>query len=84
MGIVFRYIRDEILNFYVGITDKTIGSVLSIFIMIAIVLGIAFMVKMILEIRSMDKESKERKRRMDKLWLELLKDKDKNKDKKNY
>lgn len=84
MGIVFRYIRDEILNFYVGVTDPTIGGAISIVIMIAIVLGLAFIVKMILEIRRMKKEGIERARRMDKLWLELLKGKDKNKIQKNY
>jgi hypothetical protein len=84
MGIIFRYIRDEILNFYVGITDKTIGGALSVFIMIAIVLGLILAIKAVKDIRKMHKESEERKRRIDKLWLELLKGKDQNKEHKNY
>jgi hypothetical protein len=84
MGIIFRYIRDEILNFYIGITDKTIGGALSIVIILALVLVLILMIKGIKDIRSMRKEAEKRKRRIDKLWLELLKGKDQNKEHKNY
>ena len=84
MGIVFRYVRDEILNFYCGITDKTIGGILSILILLAFVLFIAYAVKNVIDIRKMDKERKASIRKVDKMWLEMLKGKDKNKEQKNY
>jgi uncharacterized membrane protein required for colicin V production len=84
MGIVFRYIRDEILNYYGGITDKTIGGILSILTIIAIILFMTFCIKNLVEIRKMAKERKASKRKIDKIWLDILKDTAKNKEHKNY
>ena len=82
MGIVFRYIKEE-LSFYFNINDP-IGGILAIFIIISFILALILVAKTIIEINRMKRKNKEENRKIDKMWLNVLKGKDKNKEQKNY
>ena len=63
MGIVFRYIKDE-LSFYFNINDP-IGGIFAIVIILAIILLIILGIKNIIEINRMKRKNKEENKKID-------------------
>ena len=84
MNIIFKFFRDEILEAYFGITDPIMIGIISIAVILGSILLIIFLIKTIIEIKKMKKERRDSSRRIDKLWLDVLRGKDKNKEHKNY
>lgn len=73
----------EIPSFYLKIEDELYCHVFSIISITLVFLGLIYLIKTWIIIRKNRKEMKAIKRRTDKLLLELLGEKDKNKKEKN-
>jgi len=72
----------EIPRFYLGIEEKycNIFTILSIIIMVGV---LCYLIKIMLEVKKMRKKRKSIKRNIDKSFVSLLGDKNKNKKEKN-
>ncbi len=73
----------DIPNFYLEIENELYCHVFTIFFILALFLGAAYITKLLLSLRETKEEKRERKRKMDKMILGVLEEKDKNKKAKN-
>jgi hypothetical protein len=80
----WNYIKNEIVDTYIGVKDPLYSDLITGFIILSTILILLFIIKTHLDIMKLRKERKERERRIDKLWLELIKGNDKNKDAKSW
>jgi hypothetical protein len=73
----------DVPNFYLEIEDKLYCHVFTIFFILSIFLGVAYVIKMLLSLRETKEDRMKRKKKMEKLILGVLEEKDKNKKERN-
>ena len=71
---IWNYIKEDMVNDYFGITNPIYNNIISVLIIIIYILLICLIIKLHLEITTLRKKRKIRQRKIDKLWLELMKD----------
>ena len=73
----------DVPNFYLGIDNELYCHIFTIFFILAILLGSIHVIKLIWSLRENKEQRRERKRKMEKLILGILEEKDKNKKERN-
>lgn len=82
----FKKFYDEaydLPNFYLGIEDELYCHVFTAFFILALFLGLAYVIKLILSLRETKEDKIKRKRKIEKLILGVLEEKEKNKKERN-
>ena len=73
----------DVPNFYLGIENELYCHVFTIFFILLLFLGFAYIIKLYFSLGDGRKERKKRRKEMDKMILGILEEKDKNKKAKN-
>lgn len=71
---IWNYLKEDLVEGYLGITNPIYNNIIFALIIIIYILLLCLIIKFHLEIIELRKKRKIKQRRIDKLWLELMKD----------